>query len=268
VPDARREARDLVAALLDRPRFWPTAHPELTVDPSLVIQARRAMQRRSGGAPFAYAVGRAAFRSLTLAVDERVLIPRPETELLVDLVLGARRNQPGGVAVDVGTGSGALALALASEGAFERVIATDVSSDAVDLARWNGECLRHRLRAVLEFRTGAGLAPLAAERADVLVCNPPYIAYDETQELPSSVRDWEPAHALVCGDEGLAMTRRLIHDAPRHLHHGGLLALEVDARRAAEVAASCQANGAYRDVCVHRDLTGRERFVLARRGEC
>jgi len=193
-----------------------------------VAHARAAAARRARGAPFAYAVGRAPFRHLTLAVDERVLIPRPETEQLVEEVL--RRTGGGrGVAADVGTGSGAIALALAAEGGFERIVATDVSQDALDL-----------------------------------VSNPPYIAYDEARDLPASVRDWEPAQALFAGDEGMAVIAGLVAGAMDVLVPGGLLALEVDSRRADRAAALARAAG-FTDAEVVQDLAGRDRFVLATR---
>ena len=130
---ARDEARDIVAAILDVPRFWPSTNRDALIDATAVDEAREAAVARGRGAPFAYAVGRAAFRHLTLAVDSRVLIPRQETEVLVDLVLQAEEGGHGAM-VDVGTGSGAIALALATEGRFDRVIATDVSRDAIAVA--------------------------------------------------------------------------------------------------------------------------------------
>lgn len=261
----RDEARDLVAALLDRPRFWPSLHRDQAVDRETVAAAVTAAERRAMGAPFAYAAGRAAFRFLTLIVDERVLIPRQETELLVDLVLQARRAHIGGVVADVGTGSGALALALAAEGRFSRIIATDLSSDALVVAEANVHRYSDQVRAPVELRAGAGLAPLAGELCDVLVSNPPYIAVGEVAELPASVRDWEPITALISGSDGLAATRELVTGAPAALRPGGLLALETDCRRARTVADLVAATGAFDQVLVHRDLTGRDRFVLATR---
>ena len=261
---ARDEARDIVAAVLDVPRFWPSANTGTLVDATAVEEARQAAAARARGAPFAYAVGRAAFRYLTLAVDDRVLIPRQETEVLVDLVLEAEQGGRGTL-VDVGTGSGAIALALATEGNFERVIATDVSRAALDVAERNAAFVRDDLRAPVEFLHGSLLAPLAGLRVRALVSNPPYIAFAEIEELPASVRDWEPPLALLSADEGMATTRGIVRDAPSVLESGGLLALEVDTRRASLVAEALASNGSYRDVAVHLDLTGRERFVLARR---
>lgn len=261
---ARDEARDIVAAVLDVPRFWPSANTGTLIDATAVEEARQAAAARARGAPFAYAVGRAAFRYLTLAVDDRVLIPRQETEVLVDIVLEAEQGGRGTL-VDVGTGSGAIALALATEGNFERVIATDVSRAALDVAERNAAFVRDDLRAPVEFLHGSLLAPLAGLRVRTLVSNPPYIAFAEIEELPASVRDWEPPLALLSADEGMATTRVIVRDAPSVLESGGLLALEVDTRRASLVAEALASNGSYRDVAVHLDLTGRERFVLARR---
>jgi release factor glutamine methyltransferase len=269
VAEPRTEARDIVAALLDVPRFWPAAHPDEPVDGDVRAQALVAVARRVRGAPFAYAVGRAAFRHLTLDVDERVLIPRPETELLVDEVLGCVAT-PGGLAIDVGTGSGALALALAMEGRFARVVATDLSLDALVVARANHARLAHAMKAPVEFRHGSLLAPVACDaslgRARLVVSNPPYIADHEARELPASVRDWEPPLALFSGPDGMDAIRALVHEAAPVLEAGGLLAMEVDARRASLAAEALASHGAYRDVRVRLDLAGRERFVLAQRG--
>lgn len=264
VPLARAEARDLIAALLDVPRFWPTLHREEPADATLRARALAAAGRRARGAPFAYAVGRAAFRHLTLDVDERVLIPRVETEQLVELAL-AMVPVPGGVAVDIGTGSGAIALALASEGRFERVVATDVSSDALAVARRNVELARGVLRCPVELRQGSLLAPVRELRPVLLVSNPPYIASSEAAELPAGVRDWEPPLALFGGGDGLGPTRRIVRGAARLLAPGGALVLEVDARRAALVAELVSSDARFREVSVLLDLAGRERFVTARR---
>lgn len=259
------EARDLVAAVLDRPRFWPALHAGDTPAPEVVVAIRVAATRRVQGAPFAYAVGRAAFRFLTLEVDERVLIPRPETERLVELVLATPQARRGGIAADIGTGSGAIALALASEGRFERVIATDISGDALAVARENARRLAPSLRAPVEFLAGNALAPLAGRRVDLIVSNPPYIAWPEVAALPRLVRDWEPSQALSCADDGLAVTRQVIDGSAMVLHPGGLLALEVDVRRAPTVASLMAEGGRYTQVTVLNDYTGRERFVMATR---
>jgi release factor glutamine methyltransferase len=262
VPEPAREARDIVAVVADEPRFWPTLNRDRTLDPAWCARARLAASRRASGAPFAYAVGRAAFRHLTLDVDERVLIPRQETEMLVECILERARH---GVAADVGTGSGAVALALAAEGQFDRVIATDVSREALDVARGNVERLASVLRAPVELRLGSMLAPLRGELVTLLVSNPPYIAHDEAPLLPASVRDWEPPIALYSAENGMAMIATIIRDGAGVLEPGGLLALEVDAGRASLAFELAISDGRYRDIRIERDLAGRDRILLANR---
>jgi release factor glutamine methyltransferase len=259
-----REARDIIASMKDVPRFWPTVNKHVVMDGEQRRFARAAAAKRVAGAPFQYAVGSAAFRKLTLAVDERVLIPRPETELIVDLVLELTDAWPGGTAIDVGTGSGAIALALASEATFTRVLAGDISSDAIEVARGNAERLKETDRAKLDFRVGSLFAPFAGERARVVVSNPPYIAAFEAEELPDNVRSWEPAVALFGGPDGMAVIRRLIRDARQVLEPQGWLVMEVDARRASWVVEALSLYDSYADIGVRFDLAGRERFVIAR----
>jgi release factor glutamine methyltransferase len=265
--DAAREARELLAALHDMPRHWPTQARSEGVDDADRDAALMAATRRARGAPMQYAAGQAAFRHLTLAVDERVLIPRPETEVLVDLVLRRTRERAGGTVVDVGTGSGAIALSLASEGSFDRVIATDVSLDALQVARVNVQRCAGAMRAPVELRHGSLLGPVPERGLRAVVSNPPYIAHDEAASLPSGVRDWEPSVALFSGNRGMATIMGLIRQSAGVLAPGGMLALEVDARRASLAAELAASHGAYDDVCVELDLTGRERFVVARRRE-
>jgi release factor glutamine methyltransferase len=256
------EARDLLAAVLDVPRHWPLLKENKWVEDDAWVRACAAADKRAAGAPLAYAAGRANFRHLTLDVDERVLIPRPETELLVELVL--ERARRGGVVVDVGTGSGAIAIALATEGTFDRVLATDVSLDALDVARANAR--RHS--AAVEFLHGDLLRPAAAAsggRVAAVVSNPPYISFGEISALPPSVRDWEPMTALLSARDGMQATVRLVRQAAAVLEPAGVLALEVDARRASLVAEVVASDAQYEEVGVQLDLAGRERFVLATR---
>ena len=259
------EARDLVAAVLDQPRFWPSMFRDTVLSDRQAADIALAASKRSAGAPFAYAVGKAAFRHLTLVVDERVLIPRPETELLVDLILRTPQGAGGGTAVDIGTGSGAIGLALATEGTFVRVIATDLSRDALDIATENARRLSGDLGARVEFLAGDALSPILGQLVDVLVSNPPYIAYAELTDLPANVRDWEPPSALVCPDDGLAVTQSIVNGAATVLRPGGLLAFEVDSRRAHRVAEMIRRTEDFEDIRVLQDLTGRDRFVLASR---
>jgi release factor glutamine methyltransferase len=264
VAEPDREAREIIAAVLDVPKFWAAANSVADASPEVARSVIRAVMSRARGAPLAYAVSRACFRHLTLEVDNRVLIPRVETELLVDRVLEHSTAHVQTVA-DIGTGSGAIALSLAFERQFTRVVGTDISLGALEVAAKNLELLEDVLKSPVELRHGSLLAPLSGERFDAIVCNPPYVSFDEVRDLPADVRDWEPCLALLCGDEGLAVTRELVHQAPEHLGDGGLLALEVDTRRASTVAEMISVDGRYSDVEVLLDLTGRERFVFARR---
>lgn len=264
--EPKREARDLLSALLDVPRHWPTLRQDDSIDADMWKRACVAASRRAAGAPLAYAVGRVNFRELTLDVDERVLIPRPETEMLVDLVL--ERCAAGGTAADIGTGSGAVAIALAREGKFDHVIGTDISSDALDVARTNAGYYAAMTRTTMSFVLGDLLASLPPTRPlAAIVSNPPYISYAENDALPPSVRDWEPAVALFSAGDGMETTVRLVRQAADALEPGGLLALETDARRASLTSELLATDARYANVVVHLDLTGRERFVLANRRE-
>ena len=263
VASPNAEARDLIAAVVDQPRFWPVEHGDDQLSEDVVAAIRAATERRARGMPFAYAVGKAAFRYLTLMVDQRVLIPRHETEYLVDLVLDSTGRR--GVVADICTGSGCIALALATEGQYERVIATEVSQESQAVSQMNADRLAQP-HAPADVRGGDLLAPLTPhDGVTAIVSNPPYIAPDEMADLPSSVRDWEPHRALVSPNEGLAHTFRIVDDAPRVLQTGGLLALEVDSRRAQRVADYVGQHGDYRDVMLHKDFCERDRYVLARR---
>ncbi|HJS47238.1 MAG TPA: peptide chain release factor N(5)-glutamine methyltransferase [Gemmatimonadales bacterium] len=242
VADAVREARWLAEAAAE-----PRAEP-----------FERLVARRCEGEPLAYVTGVAGFRRLLLHVDRRVLIPRPETEGLVELVLG---EVPEGRVADVGTGSGCVALALADEGRYAEVTATDASPGALAVARDNA----FRLGLRVAFLEGDLLAPLTGRRFDAVVSNPPYLSDREYAGLDPSVRDWEPADALASGPEGMDHTRRLLAGAGALLVPDGMLALEVDERRAAGTAAQAEAAG-WRQVTMHDDPFGRARYVLARAG--
>lgn len=264
VSEPQREARDIVAAVLNVPRFWAAANSVADASPEVARSVIRAAMNRAAGAPLAYAVGRASFRHLTLEVDERVLIPRVETEVLVERVLERCTPETRRIA-DIGTGSGAIGLSLAFERKFDLVIATDISLDAISVAAANASSLAKVLKSAVEFRHGSLLAPLAGEKLHAVVCNPPYISFAEIMELPADVRDWEPSVALLCSDDGLSVTRELIRLAPSVLERRGFLALEVDTRRAGTVAEMIAVDGRYSGVEVLLDLTGRERFVFATR---
>jgi release factor glutamine methyltransferase len=234
--------------------------------PEVVAKFREAVERLERGVPFAYAVGRVGFRTLDLAIDPRALIPRPETERLVELVLeyGKRetRNGKRGLAADIGTGCGCIALALAVEGYFDKVIAVEQSPAAAALAREN--VARIAPQTPVEIREGNLLGPLVpkGERYRVIVSNPPYLSAADHAELDRSVADFEPREALVSGADGLEATRRLFAGAAALLEPEGLLALEIDERRADAVRCLGREYGWL--VEIHADLFGCPRYALAK----
>jgi release factor glutamine methyltransferase len=227
------------------------------------------IERRAAGWPSAYLTGRCEFYGLSLEVDPRVLIPRPETERLVEVVAGALAAHPAPVIVDVGTGSGAIALALAHVIAGARVVATDVSEDALAVARANAEHLGLAARVV--WRVGDVLDALAGVvaplSADAICANPPYVPSDEIAGLAREIREHEPRLALDGGPDGLVLHRRIIAAAGAYLRDGGVLALETTSlgRQAHAVAALIGAGGVFTPARIVRDHAGLERAVIARR---
>jgi release factor glutamine methyltransferase len=259
VTGQRRDAIHLLSGVLGMRPGDVVLRADREVPPADAERALIAARRYAEGVPLAYATGSAAFRALELLVDDRVLIPRPETEGLVDRVLAWQAVRgPGGVAVDVGTGSGCIALSLATEGRFDRVIGIDQSAAALVVARANGV----RVGATVEWREGDLLAPVRGVTPVVIVSNPPYIAEAEWEHLAPGVRDHEPRMALVADDEGMALTARLAREAFSCLRVGGLLAVEVDSARA-ERACEYAREAGFGDVSVAADLFGRPRYLLA-----
>jgi release factor glutamine methyltransferase len=224
------------------------------------------LERRLAGEPVQYITGRAAFRDLDLMVDRRVLIPRPETELLVDVVLDYLHEHtyewrlPS--VLELGTGSGCIALSIAHEESEVVVLGTDVSEDALAVARANAVALGLTARA--HFLQSDWFEQIKrGERYDVIVANPPYISPAEAAELPADVREWEPHAALFASEDGLADLREIVDEAPRHLRAGGLLALELAEMRAREVAGWLDGARDWHSVELRKDLARRPRMLLA-----
>lgn len=270
VEDARLDVEHLLAHTLGTGRLELYLHFERPLTPAELDSFRPLLLERARRKPLQYIVGRASFRELELAVDSRVLIPRPETEELVEAVLVRVREwgREGLSVLDVGTGSGAVALALLTEGPFGRAVATDDSPDALEVARANTRAILAERGVAVEFREGDLLQVLEpGERFDVLVSNPPYVSASEYAALAPEVREWEPRQALVAPGAGLAHIRRLVRGAPEALAPGGLLALEVGSEQSEAVAAEVQATEGLGAPVVLRDLSRRERIVLANRLE-
>jgi release factor glutamine methyltransferase len=218
---------------------------------------RAGVARRAAGEPLAHVTGSAGFRTLHLRIDRRALIPRPETEGLVDLLL-SRVSQ--GTVADLGTGSGCLALSLATEGQFSLVVGLDLDAASLQLAKEN----RARAGVPVHLVRGDLCSPLRHEGFDALISNPPYLTTGEYEALEPGVREWEPRAALVSGPDGMEATYRLLDQGRSVVREGGWVALEIDCTRAADSARRATALG-WADVAIYADLFGRERYLLARR---
>jgi release factor glutamine methyltransferase len=257
VAEPRRQAVRIWAELSETEPATALVARDVDVDASEVEHYQRAIERRASGEPIEHVTGWAGFRHLSLRSDRRALIPRPETEGLVELLL--ERTRTGRVA-DIGTGSGCIALSLASEGDFTGVVGVDCSADALALAEDN----RALVGARVELVQGNLCAGLRSGEFDALISNPPYLTAAEYAGLDPAVRGWEPVIALASGEDGLEATTRLLDEGRDVLRAGGWLALEVDWVRAGSAAHLASALG-WIDVGIHVDLFGRERYLLARR---
>ncbi len=225
------------------------------------------VERRRGGEPLQYVLGVWGFRHLDLVVDRRVLIPRPETEVVVEVALeelDRLRLRRSPTLVDLGTGSGAIALSLATEVDDAAVWATDASPDALAVARANLAGLGSRVAPRVRMAQGRWFAALPWSlfgRVDMVVCNPPYVAEDDP--LPAEVADWEPAHALVAGPTGLEAIAEVVATAPRWLARPGVLVLEL-APHQADAAAALARDAGFGSTEVLPDLAGRPRVLVGR----
>jgi len=237
---------------MHRGREWFYAHPEEDLREVHWIHYGRYLHERSQGKPLQYITHRQEFYGREFRVTPDVLIPRPETEFLVEAVM-----KHGGRIIDVGTGSGAIAVTLALETSCE-VIATDISSAALAVAAANAQ----KFAAKVRFFQADLLSIFADASADVVASNPPYVAESERSTLQREVRDWEPAQALFAGLDGLAIYRRLIPEAWRVLKPGGLLALEIGFGQAEAVTAMAEG---WNGIRVVQDLAEIHRVLVLTR---
>ncbi len=251
----RRDAELLLAAASNLTRTQLLAHAGDPVPPAVAARFTELCRRRSHGEPVAYLLGRREFWSLDFNVDPSVLVPRPETELLVQRVLDCV-DVTGAEVADLGTGSGAIAIALAHERPEWRVVATDASDAALATARRNGARL---VPGRIEWLAGDWFAPLVGRRFDAIASNPPYIADDDPALADDGVR-FEPRAALTPGGDGLRALATIIDGAPAHLTSGGWLFLEHGTSQAGALRALLVARG-FTHVTSHRDLAGHERVT-------
>jgi len=256
VETPRLDAEVLLAEVLGARRAEVVAGLSPEPTSAQLAQFESSVERRAAREPVAYITGSKGFRRIELAVDERVLIPRPETELLVAVM---KVDRPCGI-LDVATGSGAVALALADELPDATITAADVSQDALDVARANSE--RLGMAARVSFLHSDLLAAIDGV-FDAISANLPYVTSEELATLQPEITRFEPALALDGGDDGLNLVRRLAEEAPARLKPGGLLALEIGDSQAAETEAILRAAG-FAQTETHQDLTGRDRVVTGR----
>lgn len=248
------------ALKIDRLTLFTDSMRPLSAEELASIRAR--VRRRAVREPVAYILGRQGFHAIDLQVDSRVLVPRPETELLVERALVHLTDRVAPQLVDVGTGSGAIALALATARPDARVIAVDRSPDALDVAAQNRETLG--LSAV-DLRHGDLLGPVPERDLDLVVSNPPYIPTADLAGLPLDVRGHEPRMALDGGPDGLVLVRRLIAQAADALADGGWLLFEIGFDQGESAPAAVAEHGGFEAIALHRDLAGLPRVVEARR---
>jgi release factor glutamine methyltransferase len=258
----RLDADLLLVEALGVDRIQLIVDRERLLSPEELSRFRGLVRRRRTGEPVAYILGQREFYGLVFRVDRRVLIPRPDTETLVDVALQrTRRRYLFGRAADLCTGCGCVAIAFARQRPTWQVTAVDIASDAVAVARDNA--LRLGAVPTVRLRVGNLLAPLPEhERLDLIVANPPYVPTSEYESLEAPIRDFEPRVALDGGPDGLAVTTQIIRDAPTRLAPAGVLALEVGSDQGDRVAAA-MAQAGLAQIARHRDYAGRERVVSA-----
>ena len=255
----RGDAEILLSHVLDKPRSWLIAHADDTLLPDYVSAYALLLEQREAGEPVAYITGRRGFWSLDLEVTPATLIPRPETELLVELALERLPIDRPCHVLDLGTGSGAIALAIARERPAVQVTATDASSDALVVAQGNAR--RHHIGNI-SFVHGDWFAPLGDKRFDVIVSNPPYIESSDPHLQQGDLR-FEPMSALASGIDGFNDIRRIIGDAGLHLLPGGWLLFEHGWQQG-DAARALLRDAGFVELSTARDLEDRDRVSLGR----
>lgn len=269
IDNARLDAEVLLghALALSRTELYLRMEQRLSHNEESLFQAL--LERRSRHEPVAYITGVKEFWSLAFAVDRSVLVPRPETELLVEWALTRTRKIARGPALtilDLGTGSGAVAVALATELPKAQFWAVDISPGALAVARANAQ--RHGVESRMKFLAGDLFEPLSEPKIqfDLIVSNPPYVSRRELAGLPAEIRAYEPAAALDGGHDGLDYYRRIIAGAPRFLAPGGSLLCEIGADQGCAVKELIEQSGGLESPAIYQDLAGKDRVAAALKG--
>ncbi|HET7751621.1 MAG TPA: peptide chain release factor N(5)-glutamine methyltransferase [Terriglobales bacterium] len=260
VGSPRMNAELLAMFVLGCDRAYLYAHDERALTKDEMARYDDALGERAGGVPAQYITGHQEFWGMDVIVSPAVLIPRPETEHVIETVLALARDQPPQNMVDVGTGSGCIALALAKEFPQARVHATDISAEALEIARANAA--RHQLQEHIQFHQTDLLAGMEQGALDYVVSNPPYIGDWEADSVEAQVRRFEPRLALFAGPSGLEVFARLVPQARRALQHGGWLVMEIGHSGRERV---CELLKDWEEIRITNDLQGIARVVAARR---
>ncbi|NLZ93280.1 MAG: peptide chain release factor N(5)-glutamine methyltransferase [Firmicutes bacterium] len=258
---ARREAEILLSAVLKKTRAWLYAHDEEIIESETYVLFQQWVERRAQGEPFAYLCGEREFMGLPFVVTPAVLIPRPETEILVEAVVQELQGWHNVKLLEVGVGSGAIAISLATLLPYARITAVDISPAALAVAAFNSERLQVAER--LSFLAGDLYAPVRGQKFTAVISNPPYISAAEYLMLDKSVKNYEPRVALDGGPDGLTFYRRLSAELKQLAAPPQLLALEVGQGQAAAVSTLCREAG-YQKIKQIPDLAGIPRVVLAK----
>jgi release factor glutamine methyltransferase len=261
IDSPRLEAELLLAHALGTTRMGLYLDFDKPLDREEVARYRTLVRRRVRGEPSAYLVGAREFWSLRFEVGPGVLIPRPETERLVEEALGEMGEA--GRFLDLGTGSGAIAVALLTERPGWTAAAVEISPEAAAIARRNAE--KHGVAGRLDLREGSLFGPVGGERFDLIVSNPPYIPSGEIVALATEVARHEPREALDGGLDGLDLVREILAEAPDRLEEGGRLFVEFGADQGERVRRIAEDSGRYADVEILKDYAGRDRLLRARR---
>jgi len=262
-PSPRLDAEVLLMRFLGMDRLQLSMQPERELAGEEVAGFARWVERRSLGEPIAYILGDKEFWSLRFEVGREVLIPRPETECLIEEVLRFYRPPGEGLRVlDIGTGSGAIGVVLARELPAARVAATDISPGALAVARRNA--LSHGVADRMEFFQGDLFAAVSGD-LDIICSNPPYIPEDQYDLLPAGIRNFEPPGALIAGPDGVAFHRRIIREGLNRLKAGGRIFLEIGEGQRDRVEALFREEGGYGDIDCRKDYGGVDRVASARR---
>lgn len=262
IPGPRLDAELLLSHVLDTNRLQLYLRFEMPVHPEHLAAFRELIKKRVAHAPVSYLTNRKEFFSLDFYVDSRVLIPRPETEVLVENIL--QFQEAPCQLLDIGSGSGAIAISLAVNRPEWEIVATDISADALEVAQKNA--VAHKCADRLTFLQGNLFEPLEGlpnPRFDWIVSNPPYVSTKEFPSLPPDVRDHEPETALIAGVDGLDIIVGILKGAPQFLKPGGRVGLEIGHNHGPDVQDIVQSNSAYVGCQVINDYSGVERVVIA-----